>query len=193
MGERDKNKKLRIRKLDRVFASRIYELCLQGYTNVEIAKTLDVHYNTLSKWRSNNPYFKSKMDELRSESAKTIVMRALRESASGAKTTKETYATNEDGEEILIKREVSQDAPNIKAVQIVARQVAPELSDLKEIEGKKVEISIDSSRMNLRELQEFNAENNPLDAEYQVLDAVSLDDLVQHSDSEDSEKDSDSE
>lgn len=179
-------------KYNAITRSLIIELSALGYSMSAIADRVGVHRNTISNWIERDSRLKELISNRTNESLRESVLLGLHKLSKGAKNetiTKEyiDYRKDKDGEYLLddndekipvkIKKSTTTLPPNVKAIEILARQHAKEY-DKDIIETNSSIINIDTSGMSMREIQTMMSDS-PLGAnrleesvsvDYEVLD-----------------------
>lgn len=136
----------------------------------EISRLLGIHRNTLSRWLDRYK-IRDLIDELKAEKYKVAIETGLSKLAAGAKTsevTKEYLTEDEFGQPIKVTEKLREQAPDPKAIQILAQKYEKIYSDGKVTDkgnAAHLSININNSGMTLRELQ-TDKEQRIVDAEY---------------------------
>ena len=189
-------KKLSIFRYDLKMKSRILELISSGYSLPETAKLIGVSYHSLMRWRKLDKSLKPLMKKAKSDGMNRAINVGLYKLAKGLKVEDYTIEYTEvrkdrfneiirdiDGNPSIqkVRKTTHNLAPNVKAIEILARKYAKEFVKSDDDRGEvMLNLTLDTGGMSIRELQELNTKSNPLDkecieAEYtNVKDAIRL-------------------
>ena len=167
-------------KYDNSTASRIVTMRSEGYTIGEVANSLGVSRNTISRWIKKNDLF-ALIEIATLEVAQGVIEKGLAALSVGAKATEtiEEYTTShdtglldDDGEPIITIKKITKKTkhlpPNEKALEIYARKYAKAFAvrDVEQLEGKTsiLVLGVNTSNMTQRDLQKHRVSSgNPLD------------------------------
>jgi len=156
-------------KFDNVTMSRMVELSSLGYSRTEIAQTLGVHRNTITRW-VNRYNLEETMRQAEYDLAQGTIKRALRQLAEGGEsieTVTHHTETDDNGVERQVTTRVKKDAPSHKAVEIYARRYDKSFTQdvIDDTKNQVLTLNVNHSAMSLRELQQDAVHNNnPLGA-----------------------------
>jgi IS30 family transposase len=149
--------------------SRVLELAYKGYTTNEIVDLIGVSRNTFERWLKKDERFKKALVKIRAKMTRSVIETSLGKLAQGVEVREvidEYYTENSSGEKVKRIVKTKQLPPNEKAIQILAQKYDAKFannSNNLESNKNRIDININTSGMNLRELQE-NTKSSPLGA-----------------------------
>ena len=155
---------MKVIKYDASFRIEAIKLAAQGLTLSEISELLGIHRNTMSTWRKRDKNFKKILDEARSQGMNHIIETGLRKLAQGVKREETTTESVDDNDGNPIRRRVRtiEDAPSVKAIEVLARRYAKEYTSDDAAPIVSV-LSINHDTASLREVQDMMRQS-PIEA-----------------------------
>ena len=164
---------MKIIKYDATFRLEAIKLAAQGKTYEEISILLGIHRNTLIAWRKRDDNFNKIMQEARQQGMEHIIVSGLVKLAQGVKReeiTDEYIIEDAEGQPIKRRVKTTTDAPQAKAIEMLARRHAKEYTDSTDIDIVHNTLNVtDTSAMSLREVQAM-LRQSPIEAECQESD-----------------------
>tara|TARA_R110000744_G_scaffold94093_3_gene181648 strand:+ start:2161 stop:2712 length:552 start_codon:yes stop_codon:yes gene_type:complete len=148
------------------------KLAMEGHTYAKIAYLLGIASTTLDRYRNRDEVFNRILKESRQVGMKNIIDDGLTALAKGTKreeTTDEYITEDDNGKPIKRKVRTIQDAPNVKALEVLSRKYAKEYTQEEHIEVTNNILSVDTSGMSLREVQEA-MRLSPIEASSNIKD-----------------------
>jgi hypothetical protein len=165
-------------KFNEKIVNEIIALCWEGLTNYQIARTLDLHYQTIARWRRQHEKLKERMDRIREEIALNAIEKGLQKRAEGFKeeeiTEKYVVIDKYSGKPKEITRRTKYFPPDISAIGMLARKYCPEEYIEKKVEQKDINVKITQRDRALsleerRKLLEDDSNEGAIEVEYKEV------------------------